>query len=99
MKIDQTINGNRMEIAVKGNLDAVTSPKFEADVIGQLEGITELNIDLGAVEYVSSAGLRVLLYLHQTMEGKNGTLTICNVPEVVMTVFGVTGFSDIVSIV
>lgn len=99
MNIKQTVSGSRMELALEGKLDAVTAPKFEAEITEHLDKNTELDIDLSAVEYISSAGLRALLYLQQTLEEKNGTLTVRNVPEVIMHVFEVTGFSNIISIV
>ena len=99
MNIKRTVSGSRMELALEGKLDAVTAPKFEAEITEQLDKNTELDIDLSAVEYISSAGLRALLYLQQTLEEKNGTLTVRNVPEVIMHVFEVTGFSNIISIV
>ena len=99
MNMEKTINGNRMELALEGKIDAVTAPKFEAEVSEQLDGITELDIDLRDVEYISSAGLRALLYLQQMLDEVDGTLTVRNVPEVVMSVFEVTGFDDIVKVV
>ena len=99
MKINQTISKNRMELSVEGRLDALTAPEFEAEISAQLEGITELDIDLGALEYISSAGLRALLYLQQTMDEKKGTLTVRRVPEVIMSIFELTGFDDIIRIV
>lgn len=99
MKVNKIISDSRMELALEGKLDAVTAPKFEAEISAQLDGITELDIDIGAVEYISSAGLRALLYLQQTMEEKSGILTVRNVPEVVMNIFEITGFNNIIKIV
>lgn len=99
MKVTKTINGSRLEAAVEGKIDAVTSPLLEEEIAGQLEGITELDIDFGAVEYISSAGLRTLLYFQQLLEEANGTLTVRNVPKIVMTIFEVTDFTDVLTIV
>ena len=99
MKVTKTINGSRLEAAVEGKIDAVTSPLLEEEIAGQLEGITELDIDFGAVEYISSAGLRTLLYFQQLLEEVNGTLTVRNVPKIVMTIFEVTDFTDVLTIV
>ena len=99
MKVTKTVNGNRMEAVVEGKIDAVTAPRLEAEIAGQLEGITELDIDFGAVEYISSAGLRTLLYFQQTLEEVNGALTVRNVPKIVMTIFEVTDFTDVITIV
>lgn len=57
MNIKQTVSGSRMELALEGKLDAVTAPKFEAEITEHLDKHTELDIDLSAVEYISSAGL------------------------------------------
>lgn len=97
MKVDKVCKENRLEVAVSGKLDAISSPKFEEEIAGQLEGITELTIDLGGVEYLSSAGLRALLYLHQLMCDQ-GRMVIRNVPPVVKDIFELTGFQEIVEI-
>ena len=99
MKVKTIVDGNRMEVAPEGKIDAITAPEFEAEITGRLEGITELNIDFSAVEYISSAGLRALLYLHQSMEDVNGSMTVRNVPRIVMTIFEVTDFDKVIRIV
>ena len=87
-----------MVLVLEGKFDAVSAPKFENEIISCLNGITELDIDLNAVEYISSAGLRALLYLQQTLDETEGTLIVRNVPEVVMDIFEITGFTDIVKV-
>lgn len=98
MEIEKTITENRMDVRIEGKLDAVSSPTFEMEVTDELSGITELSIDLENVEYISSAGLRVLLYLQQVMN-EQGSMEIRNVPEAVYSVFELTGFTEIVKIV
>lgn len=99
MNVKKTINSNRMELALEGKFDAVSAPNFESEISGCLDGITELDIDLAGVEYISSAGLRALLFLQQTMDEVEGTMTIRNVSEVVMSIFEITGFTDVVNVV
>ena len=99
MNVKKTVTGNCMKLALEGKFDAVSAPAFEGEIAGQLDGIRELDIDLGAVEYISSAGLRALLFLQQTMEETEGSLTVRNVPEIVMSIFEVTGFNNIIRVV
>lgn len=98
MKITKTINGNRMDVAPEGKINALTAPELENEITGHLEGITELNFDFSLVEYISSAGLRTLLFLQQSMDDVNGTLTVRNVPQIVMDIFEVTDFNSIITI-
>ena len=99
MKVTKAVSGNRMEAVVEGKIDAITAPQLEAELSGQLNGITELVIDFGAVEYISSAGLRTLLYLRQMLGEVNGTLAVRNVPRIVMNIFEVTDFHNIIKII
>ncbi|MBQ0012275.1 MAG: STAS domain-containing protein [Clostridiales bacterium] len=97
MNVKKTIEASKMEIALDGKFDAISAPQFEAEIKNDLDRITELYIDMSAVEYISSAGLRTLLFLQQTMEEK-GRMVVRNVPEVVSSVFEVTGFDEIITI-
>ncbi len=97
MMLNKCQNGDRLLITVKGKLDAISAPKFEEEVASSLDGITELAVSLEEVEYLSSAGLRALLYLHQLMS-EHGRLVIRNVPPVVQDIFMLTGFTEIVAI-
>lgn len=97
MKIEKTQLGDRLEVAVNGKLDAVSAPQFEEEVASSLDGITELDIDIAEVDYLSSAGLRALLYLQQLMS-EQGQLIIRNVPPIVQDIFELTGFTEIVTI-
>ena len=97
MKINKTVNGAQMSVALEGRLDTTTAPELEQEFKSSLEGITDLRLDLEKLEYISSAGLRVLLSAQKTMI-KQGAMTLCNVSDVVMEVFEVTGFSDILTI-
>ena len=94
MKITRTQNGNKLTIALEGRLDTTTAPELEKELKGGLDGIQELTFDFAALDYISSAGLRVLLSAHKTMS-RLGGMKVTNVNEIVNEVFDVTGFADI----
>lgn len=97
MNINLTRDGSALTIAVEGRLDTRTAPELEAVAKESLDGVTELTFDLGGLEYISSAGLRVLLYCQKIMI-KQGKMVIVNANPVVNDIFEVTGFSDILTI-
>ena len=97
MTITKNMNGTALEIALEGRLDTMTSPDLEAELKESMDGAESLTMDFGKLDYISSAGLRVLLSAHKAMSAKGG-LKIINVNEVVREVFDVTGFSDILNI-
>lgn len=97
MTISKQQNGNALTLALEGRLDTMTSPELENELKASLEGIDSLTLDFSKLEYISSAGLRVLLSAHKAMSGKGG-MTVRNVNEIVREVFDVTGFSDILTI-
>ena len=97
MNITKELNGDRLTIALEGRLDTMTSPELEKELQGCLVDISELTLDLGKLDYISSAGLRVLLTAHKALLGRNG-MKVTNVNEIVMEVFEVTGFADILTI-
>ena len=97
MTINKTQNGNALTIALEGRLDTVTSPELEKELKDSLEAAETLTLDFSKLEYISSAGLRVLLSAHKTMSKKGG-MKITNVNEIVKEVFEVTGFADILTI-
>lgn len=96
MNINRTVNGAALELALEGRLDTTTAPQLDAQ-LQNLTGIQELTIDFGKLEYISSAGLRVLLSAQKTMN-KQGSMVLRHVNESVMEVFEVTGFADILTI-
>lgn len=98
MIINKTIEGTKLTIALEGRLDTTTSPALEAELKEAVNGITELEFDFAKLDYISSAGLRVLLASQKVMN-KQGKMTVKNVNEVVADVFEITGFSDILNIV
>ena len=98
MTISKELNGKTLTISVEGRLDTTTSPDLEAEFKKSLDGVEELILDFSKLDYISSAGLRVLLAGHKEMSGKGGTMKIRNVNEIVHEVFEVTGFCDILTI-
>ena len=97
MTIDKKLEGTKLEITLEGRLDTITAPTLEGELKQSLDGITELVFDVGKLEYISSAGLRVLLAAQKIMN-KQGSMIIKNVNDVINDVFEVTGFSDILTI-
>ena len=97
MKIKKTQNGTHLEIALEGRLDTTTSPELEKELNASLKDAESLTLDFSALEYISSAGLRVLLSAHKEMSRKGG-MKVTHVNEVVAEVFDVTGFADILTI-
>lgn len=95
MEIIKTRKESELNIALQGRLDTVTAPQLEAEL--ELEGITALVLDFSALDYISSAGLRVLLAAQKTMN-KQGEMLLRGVNEDIMEVFDITGFSDILTI-
>ena len=84
-------------IALEGRLDTTTAPDLEKELKSSLEGVTSLTLDLEKLEYISSAGLRVLLAAQKTMN-QQGEMKVIHVCETIMEIFEVTGFSDILTI-
>lgn len=97
MKINKTVNGSQLIIAVEGRIDTTTAPQLEAEMKADLEGVTDLCFDLSKLDYISSAGLRVLLAAQKLMN-RQGSMKLVNVNETVMDIFDVTGFSGILTI-
>ncbi|QUA53507.1 STAS domain-containing protein [Aristaeella lactis] len=96
MTIRKEQNGGALDIAPEGRLDTTTAPELEAE-LKNLEGVTELTFDLAGLEYISSAGLRVLLSA-QKMMNKQGSMIILNTRPEIMDIFEITGFTDILNI-
>lgn len=85
-------------VALTGRLDTTTAPQLEKGLKENLDGITALTFDFAGVEYISSAGLRVLLTAQKHMNTVGGTMKLVHVNETVMEVFEITGFADILTI-
>ena len=97
MNITKKMNGTALEIAAEGRLDTMTAPELEASLKESLDSANTLTLDFSKLDYISSAGLRVLLSAHKTMSSKGG-MKVVNANEIVREVFDVTGFSDILTI-
>ena len=97
MTIQKNLNGSTLTVALEGRLDTTTAPQLEAELKESMDGITELNLDFEKLEYLSSAGLRVLLAAQKVMN-KQGSMVIRHVNETIHEVFEVTGFIDILTI-
>ena len=97
MKMTKNIKGTVLSIALEGRLDTGTAPELEAALNGALSGITELTLDMGGLEYISSAGLRVVLQAQKDMNTK-GSMKLINVSDDIMEIFDITGFIDILTI-
>lgn len=97
MKITEKPNGNQLCISLEGRLDTTTAPELEKALSGSLNGVTELTFDMAALDYLSSAGLRILLSAQKQMN-KQGSMKVMNVNETIMEIFEVTGFADILTI-
>ena len=97
LNISKTIEDKSVRIGLEGRLDTTTAPELEKELGGALAGVGELTLDFEKLEYISSAGLRVLLAAQKVMN-RQGSMKVTNVNETIMEIFEVTGFSDILTI-
>lgn len=97
MTIEKRVNGSELEICLSGRMDTTTAPQFEAELKASIDGVEKLVLNFADLEYISSAGLRVVLSAQKIMN-KQGEMVIRNVNEIVMEVFDITGFVDILTI-
>lgn len=97
MEIIKNKNGNSLEIALVGRLDTTTAPALETEIKASIDGVEQLVIDFAKLEYISSAGLRVLLAAQKIMN-KQGKMIIRNANDDIKEVFEITGFCDILTV-
>lgn len=97
MTIEKTLNGTELNVKVIGRLDTTTAPQLEAELKANIADVETLILDFAELDYLSSAGLRVLLQTQKVMN-KQGEMIIRNVNETISEIFDVTGFSDILTI-
>lgn len=97
LTVSKTVEHNKAILAPEGRLDSATAPEMESVIKELLPGITDLTFDFEKLEYISSAGLRVLLSAQKAMDTK-GRMKVTGVNEAVMEIFEITGFSDILNI-
>lgn len=98
MEIKKTASGALVTLQLAGRLDTTTAPELEAEIKASLEGTRELIIDMNALEYISSAGLRVLLSAQKAITKQEGRMVVRGANESILDVFTVTGFCDILNI-
>ena len=97
MTIEKNLNGTALTVTITGRLDTTTAPQLEAEFKQSINGVEKLVLDFTALEYLSSAGLRVLLAAQKVMN-KQGEMVIKNVNDTITEIFEVTGFIDILTI-
>ena len=97
MTIEKNLNGAELTFTVSGRLDTTTAPQLEDEFKQNMAGVESLILDFAALEYLSSAGLRVLLSTQKVMN-KQGKMVIKNVNETINEIFEVTGFIDILTV-
>ena len=98
MTINKVQNGTALEIALEGRLDTMTAPQLESELSKAMPDAETLTLDCSKLEYISSAGLRVLLAAHKLMSGRDGAMKVTKPNEIVREVLDVTGFCDILNI-
>ena len=97
MTIDKMLDGTQLTVTLNGRLDTTTAPQLEEELKDNLDGITMLVMEFSGLEYISSAGLRILLSTQKVMN-RQGKMVIRGANEMVKDVFDMTGFSDILTI-
>ncbi len=97
MTIEKKQDGSKLYVMVEGRLETSTAPQLEAELKGTLDGVTDLTIDFEKLQYISSAGLRVLL-MAQKLMNKQGSMVIKNANDDIMEVFDLTGFSNVLNV-
>ena len=97
LNINKSAEGSALTVSLEGRLDTTTSPQLEDELKSSLDGVTSLVFDMEKLEYISSAGLRVLLSAQKLMN-QQGSMKLQHVNEVINEIFEVTGFSDILTI-
>ena len=97
LNISKTKENGKAAFTLEGRLDTITAPSLEAELKSSLDGVSELTMDFEKLEYISSAGLRVLLAAQKEMN-KKGVMKLTHVNETIREIFEVTGFLDILTI-
>ena len=98
MEINKKNDGESLVLEFSGRLDTTTAPDAETAAVAAVGETNGLIFDFAKLEYLSSAGLRVILAIHKKMTAKGGSFTVRNVNEIIMKVFKITGFSSIINI-
>lgn len=98
MNISKQLDNGCLTLVLQGRLDTTTAPLFEQELQNDLDGVTMLCLDFAQLDYISSAGLRVLLVSQKRMNQRQGSMVLCHVNETIKEVFDITGFSDLLTI-
>ena len=98
MKYEMKRDGNALTVEPEGRLDTTAAPEFQDALEKELEGTDAITFDLEKLNYISSAGLRVLIFAQREMKKKQGSMKLIHVSEIIMEIFEVTGFADILTI-
>ena len=92
------LNGTSLTVKPEGQLDSMTSPAFEEDLLRHLEGVSHLTVDFEKLDYISSAGLRALLVVSRTLEERGADMIIIHASDPIKEIFEMVGFSDLIPI-
>ena len=98
LTINKEKNGGKLTVSLVGRVDVMTAPQFDEEVSGDLDGVTELVLNLAELGYMSSAGLRVLVGLQKTMTARKGKLTVCSPSSNILDILKATGLADYLDI-
>ena len=98
MKINKIFDGKDLTVEVEDRVDTITSQELEKELNKELDNITSLTLDFTKLEYISSAGLRVLIATQKKLKSKDVPLVIKNINETVNEIFGMSGFDKILTI-
>ena len=98
LDINKTIENGKALFELTGRLDTITAPELEKEIQASYRDLSELTLDFAGLEYVSSAGLRVLIEAHMNIALNEGKMKLANVNETIMEIFDITGFSDVLTI-
>lgn len=97
MTLEKIQNGTELTVKVGGRLDTSTAPQLE-EAVRNLENVSSLTFDFQDLEYISSAGLRVILLEKKTMGANGGSFTVININSTIREIFDITGFSGIIDV-
>ena len=98
MEVKFNKQDSNLTVVISGNIDTVTAPELDAKLQENIAGVKDIVLDFAAVDYISSAGLRVILMTNQLMEDVDGNMTVKNVNEDVRDVFEMTGFDSLLNL-
>ena len=98
LTVNKTKVGTKLTAELVGRVDVMTAPQFENEMSSEVDDVNDLVLDLKHLDYMSSAGLRVLVWLHKTMTAKKGSFTVCSPTEGILDIFTATGLTDLLDI-